>query len=101
MNHYAGDDEEQEAVGNAVKKLDRILEELDESLIDILDRALNAADIGERTALHEQSRTILARYIQFVDSDPLLAALDHNPFTPLATHANLKKTLQVLDRSLA
>jgi len=83
-----------------VRKLDTILVALDEELTDKLDEALNAADMGQRAALHEQARQVLSRYMDFVQRDPLVAALDTNPFVPLATHTMLTKTLQVLDNSL-
>lgn len=84
-----------------VRKLDAILTTLDESLSDTLDQALNAPDDRQRLALHEQSRKVLARYIQFVSSDPLLEGVDQNPFVPLKTREFLTSSLQALDKSLA
>ncbi|RRS03653.1 hypothetical protein EIP75_13735 [Aquabacterium soli] len=84
-----------------VRKLDTILVELDESLMDILDKALNAQTDQKRLDLHEESRAVLARYIRFVKSDPLLAGVDQNPFVPLKTREFLLASLQALDKSLA
>lgn len=84
-----------------VRKLDGILKTLDESLSDTLDRALNAPDDKQRLALHEESRKVLAGYIQFVKSDALLAGVDKNPFVPLKTREFLVTSLQALDKSLA
>ncbi|HIV70723.1 MAG TPA: hypothetical protein H9903_07325 [Candidatus Aquabacterium excrementipullorum] len=84
-----------------VRKLDTILVALDESLIDILDKALNAQTDQKRLDLHEASRAVLARYINFVKSDSLLAGIDQNPFVPLKTREFLLTSLQALDKSLA
>lgn len=84
-----------------LRKLDTVLATLDESLSTTLDDALNAPDLAARAALHDKARQVVARYKAFVDTDPLVAAIDSNPFVPLNTHATLSKTLQVLDRSLA
>ncbi|MBL8362833.1 MAG: hypothetical protein JNN18_20265 [Rubrivivax sp.] len=100
LAHYQGDEDLPE-LAQSVRQLDRILAELDESLADKLDEALNASDVTVRAQLHEQAREILARYGRFVDTDSLLAALDANPFVPLTTHKTLMAALQVLDKSLA
>jgi hypothetical protein len=84
-----------------VRRFDTVLGTLDESLAAKLDEALNAADPGRRSAFHEQARVILADYLKYARDEPLIAALDDNPFLPLSTHKTLLKTLQVLDNSLA
>jgi len=84
-----------------VRRFDTVLGTLDESLAAKLDEALNAADPGRRAAFHEQARVILADYLKYAREEPLIAALDDNPFLPLSTHKTLLKTLQVLDNSLA
>lgn len=84
-----------------VRKLDKVLSALDETLADTLDDALNASDLAQRARLHEQARGILARYTEFATADELMLALDSNPFVPLTTRDTLLKGLQVLDKSLA
>ena len=84
-----------------VRRFDTVLGTLDESLAAKLDDALNAADPGRRSAFHQQARVILADYLKYARDEPLIAALDDNPFLPLSTHKTLLKTLQVLDNSLA
>lgn len=84
-----------------LRRLDDVLQTLDTALIDTLDAALNASDLARRAELHEQAITILRRYAEFVRHEPLLPALDDNPFVPLSTHQTLLKTLQVLEGSLA
>jgi hypothetical protein len=84
-----------------VRRFDAVLGTLDDQLAEKLDEALNAADPQQRSALHEQARAILAGYAKYVREEPLIVALDDNPFVPLSTHKTLLKTLQVLDNSLA
>lgn len=100
LAHYAGEPDLPE-LAVSVRRLDGILAALDESLADTLDEALNAPTPDQRAVLHERAREILAGYLRFVDSDPLVKALDSNPFLPLQTHTMLTKSLQVLDKSLA
>jgi hypothetical protein len=100
LEHYR-DQPEGADLATRVRRFDDVLGTLDESLADKLDAALNAADPAQRSALHEQARTILAGYAQYVRDEPLIAALDDNPFVPLSTHKTLLKTLKVLDSSLA
>jgi hypothetical protein len=49
----------------------------------------------------DEARAILAGYARYVRDEPLIVALDVNPFVPLSTQKTLLKTLQVLDNSLA
>lgn len=98
--HYR-DEPEGNDLAQRLRKFDTLLLALDSSLIDTLDAALNAADMAQRAALHEQAQGILRRYAEFVRSEPLLPALDENPFLALNTHQTLLKTLQVLEGSLS
>ena len=100
LDHYSTQPELAD-LAQRVRRFDTVLGTLDESLTDTLDAALNAADPGQRSALHEQARGILAGYTTYVRGEPLIAALDDNPFVPLTTHKTLLKTLQVLDNSLS
>jgi hypothetical protein len=87
-------------VQSAVRKLDSILENFDESLADKLDEALNATDEAEHARLHGEARGIIQRYRRFLDSDPLVRDIDGNPFVPLTVHATIDKTLSVLESKL-
>ena len=83
-----------------VRRLDVILKTLDETLADKLDQALNAE--GEsRTAFHQEARGVVARYLQFLKSNPLAIDLDDNPFVPLQVNKNLTTTLTLLASKLA
>jgi hypothetical protein len=100
LGHYRQQPEYAD-LATRVRRFDDVLAALDESLADKLDEALVAADTQQRAALHEQARVILAGYSKYVREEPLIVALDDNPFVPLSTHKTLLKTLQVLDNSLA
>ncbi len=100
LAHYRKQPEYAE-LATRVRRFDAVLGTLDDQLADKLDEALNAADPQQRSALHEQARAILAGYAKYVRDEPLIVALDDNPFVPLSTHKTLLKTLQVLDNSLA
>lgn len=80
----------------AVRQLDAVLTTFDESLADKLDEALNSADPDEKARLHGEARTIIDRYRQRLDTDPLVRRLDDNPFAPVAVHATLSRTLETL-----
>jgi hypothetical protein len=100
LEHYRKQPEYAD-LATRVRRFDAVLGTLDDQLADKLDEALNAADPQQRSALHEQARAILAGYARYVRDEPLIVALDDNPFVPLSTHKTLLKTLQVLDNSLA
>jgi len=61
-------------------RLSRVLEHLDESLVDALDQANAAADKPNRDTALKGARAILARYIDYVKSEPMIALMDDNPF---------------------
>ena len=69
-------------------KLDGILDKLDQKLSDSLDKAREAKDTAARSAELKHSRDILADYITYIKSEPLIAHIDSNPFVKI----NLKET---------
>jgi hypothetical protein len=95
LEHYQGASVQPE-VTQAVRKLDRVLDMFDESLIDNLDKALNSADAAEKARWHDEARTVIARYQNYLATDPLVQELDSNPFVPIAVQASLSKTLATL-----
>jgi hypothetical protein len=64
-----------------VKKVDVILEKLDDRLADTLDRANEAKSEEERAAELKAARSILTDYIRYVKDEPLIAQIDANPFS--------------------
>ena len=67
-------------INDQMNQLDRILGRLDERLSESLTNAANAQDAGERRAELGIAKAILADYIRYVGSEPLIAHLDANPF---------------------
>jgi hypothetical protein len=74
---------------------------LDESLADLLDDAVNAADPQQRATKAQAARDKIAEYQGFVASESkLFDDLDSNPFVPLAIKATLTKTLATLSAAV-
>ena len=63
-----------------VQKVDVIMDKLDTRLSDALARAGAAKDPAKRKTELAGAKTILADYIAFVKSEPLIDHLDNNPF---------------------
>jgi hypothetical protein len=71
-------------------KLDGILDNLDQKLADSLAKAHGAANPDAKANELKNAKTILAGYIKYVKSEPLIAHIDANPF---GVKTDLKKTL--------
>jgi hypothetical protein len=69
--------------------LDGITEKLDHRIADSLAKAHAAKDEAARKAELKNAKAILADYIQYVKSEPLIAHIDTNPWVKV----DLKKTL--------
>jgi hypothetical protein len=63
-----------------VQRVDVILEKLDGRLAQSLERAGATTDPGKRKAELTSAKTILAEYIAFMKSEPLIEHIDNNPF---------------------
>ena len=77
-------------INDHLQKLDRIMGRLDKRLTNSLTNALETQDPGLRNASLQESKTILAEYIRYVRSEPLIEHLDSNPF---GVKMDLKTTL--------
>ena len=77
-------------INDHLEKLDRITSRLDKRLTNSLTNASETQDPAVRDAALQESKTILAEYIRYVRSEPLIAHLDSNPF---GVKVNLKATL--------
>jgi hypothetical protein len=75
---------------NTMSLLNVILDKLDHRLADSLDKAGAAKDPAARQAELKNTKTILAEYINYVKSEPLIAHIDENP---LGIPTKLKQTL--------
>jgi hypothetical protein len=88
-------------INGQLQKLDRIMGRLDRRLTHSLTNALETQDAELRDEALQQSKTILAEYIQYVRSEPLIEHLDSNPFgVKTGLKATLAKSLTALARSV-
>ena len=76
-------------IHEGLEKLDGIMEKLDHRIADALAKAHAAKDEAARKAELKNAKVILADYIQYVKSEPLVAHVDKNPWVKV----DLKKTL--------
>ena len=81
IDEYKAIPEAGEKVDKALKTLDATISRLDDRLTDELDAVLNADD-SKRPPLAIKARKTLGEYISFVDSDPIMQALDDNDILP-------------------
>jgi hypothetical protein len=77
-----------------------VLAELDASLADKLDEAMNATDAKQRADLVGEAKKILDRYQKFITSEPLIKDLDENPFVPLSIRATVGGTIATLAKAV-
>jgi peptidoglycan hydrolase-like protein with peptidoglycan-binding domain len=73
-----------------VQRVDVILEKLDARLAQTLERAGATKDAAKRKAELANAKTILADYVAFVKSEPLIEHIDKNPF---GVNAQVRKTI--------
>ncbi len=73
-----------------VQRVDVILEKLDVRLAQTLERAGATKDAAKRKAEIASAKTIIADYIAFVKSEPLIEHIDKNPF---GVNAQVRKTI--------
>ena len=81
-------------------KVEPVLEQLDESLVEALADVGRATEAGQQKGLVEQAQKIVARYEGYVASEPLIKKLDNNPFVDLKIEETLSKTLMALNKTL-
>ena len=67
-------------VEKGLAKLDQVLNTVDNRLADSLANAGKAADDSAQQAELKNAKSILAEYISYVKSEPLVAHMDQNPF---------------------
>ena len=78
-----------------------ILEDLDESLLEALDRGLSAATPDARAAVKKEALAIVNEYREIVKSDELLQVIDDNGFVDLTLLTMLSGQLDSMATSLA
>lgn len=83
-----------------VRRLDEVLQALDERLIDRLDDALNAKTPQERQRFHQEASVLMNGYRRYVDSDELVGEIETNPFVPVAIRATVLRTLDAMQKTM-
>jgi len=88
-------------IDGQLEKLDRILGRLDQRLTTSLTSAAATRDAAERSSALRESKGLLAEYIKYVGSEPLIDHIDKNPFgVKTELKATLSKSLTQLARAL-
>ena len=73
--------------------MNRIMDRLDHRLADQMELAHKAKDETSRKAELAKCKTILAEHIKYIQSEPLIAHIDSNPF---GVKTDLKPTLMAV-----
>jgi hypothetical protein len=81
-------------------RVETVLTSLDDQLAHALDDACKAEDPATHAAHVKTAQDIIKRYEAYVATDPTIAALDKNPFVPLAIQKTFAATLTVLSKSV-
>jgi len=97
---FKGHEQEDQITKKFRDRVETVLETLDEGLANTLDSVNKAKDPGERAKLVQQAHTLLQKYQQHVATDPTIAALDANPFVPMAVGKTMGATIDALSRSI-
>jgi hypothetical protein len=82
-----------------VKNLEQFLHRFDDSLLDLLDEALNQSDAERRRAVNGRAVAVINEYLEAISS-PRVEALDQNPYRPINVHARLSGFLKNLRKQL-
>ena len=83
------------------KKVEPMLQTLDESLSDKLDEVTKNADPEQHEKLVQEAKRIMQSYQDYLAREPLIAMLDNNPFVSLSIEKTLTTTLSALSRAVA
>jgi hypothetical protein len=87
-------------VAEAAERVNAAHNGLDTNLIETLDIALKSSDVAERRSLRAQAAELVDDYLAFLDSNPLLLALDES-FTNSAPRQTAVGALTVLASKLS
>jgi hypothetical protein len=89
-----------QVIAEGTKNLYKILDHLDERLIDKLDDALSAASPDERNGFHQEARKIVDEYLDYLKGEELFDDIDDNGFVPVAIASTLNASLGTMARQL-
>jgi hypothetical protein len=89
-----------EEIPIASRSLARVLEMLDERLIDKLDEALGATKPEDRDRYCREAVALVDEHLRFLSSDAVLLALDDNPVRKVNVQRHLSDTLTRMRQGL-
>jgi hypothetical protein len=100
---YLADPEQFPKIDRGCKDIDAILENLDDELRDTLDSYASTPlkNQPKLKQLGEKAVQILDRYRVYVDSNPVLKAIDQKEFADVLIHAPIAKALADLRKALS
>jgi hypothetical protein len=78
---YEGNQAVQSALSAAHQRLDSMIATMNEELGNQLDKVLNA-NADERPTQTSTAKTLLGRFLHFVESDEVLSVIDRNEYAP-------------------
>jgi hypothetical protein len=81
-------------------KVQPVLDSLNAAAAQKLNEASKATDAATQAKLASEARAILAGYVKFVTSEPLIKDLDDNPFVPLTIGAQVIKAVSQVSAQL-
>jgi hypothetical protein len=81
-------------------RTETVLTAMDEELAHTLEAARSVADPDQHAKLVQNAKQIIQRYEDYIAKDPTIAALDANPFVPLAIQKTFTTTLSVLSKTI-
>jgi hypothetical protein len=100
-DEFQDDAEQLPQLTDCLKKLDSLLTDFNEELDNQLDAVLNAKDEGQRRSLAQTAKATMARFVQLVDKDPVVKALDGNEMIPdMQVAAPMRAKLQEIATAL-
>ncbi len=101
QDEYQDDPKQQSALANAIQRLTKTGAALNQELADQLDRVLNA-DTAQRPQQLNTAKSVLARFVNFLESDELMSVIDGNEYAPdMQIAGPLRRKLQDIAAALA
>ncbi len=82
------------------KRVDSVLDTLDEALAAKLDEINGAGTPQDREARVKEAHALLERYRAHIEQDETIALLDKNPFTPVEIRKTMATTLAALSKAI-
>lgn len=101
MTAYAGHGVAADLDKMFTSKVEPIMGQLDDSLAHKLDEVSSNSDPAAHQKLVQEAKQIITGYEAFLQSEPLIAKLDKNPFVPLSIQATLTASLTALSKAVA